>query len=69
MLRILLSPHKRLGISAAAIQWALSAESIETHHLHCWKIRTEPDLAPKIPVIIGLYPNLPVCAMVLSADE
>ena len=47
----------------------LAAESIQPHRFRCWKDSPDPEFAPKMLAVIGLYMQPPRNAVVLSVDE
>lgn len=58
-----------LGASKHAVWRALKKEGIHLHRARSWCVSTDPEFTEKSAVIIGLYLNPPLNALVLSVDE
>jgi len=60
---------KHLGVGTSVVHRVLAAESIKPHRFRYWKSSTDPEFAPKMLAVVGLYMDPPANAVVLSVDE
>ena len=56
-------------VSPATIQRIWKKHKLQPHRVESFKFSTDPDFAPKVRDIVGLYLNPPDRAIVLSVDE
>jgi transposase len=59
----------RLGISFASVARIWRKWNIQPHRIETFKFSTDPELAPKIRDVVGLYLDPPRGAVVVSVDE
>src|SRR5437879_11100528 len=57
------------GVSAAMIQRIWAKHKLQPHRVESFKFSNDPQFAPKVRDIVGLYMNPPDKAIVLSVDE
>jgi transposase len=60
---------ERYGIAASSVQRILRAHNLKPHRWGTFKFSKDPDFAPKLRDVVGLYMNPPTNAVVLSVDE
>lgn len=58
-----------VGVSNTTVCRVWQAHGLKPHRVRTFKLSTDPDFAPKLKDIVGLYLNPPDKAMVLSVDE
>jgi transposase len=56
-------------VSPATVQRIWKKHKLQPHRVESFKFSTDPEFAPKVRDIVGLYLNPPEKAMVLSVDE
>ena len=56
-------------VSPATVQRIWRKHRLQPHRLESFKFSTDPEFAPKVRDIVGLYQNPPDRAIVLSVDE
>jgi transposase len=56
-------------VSPATVQRIWKKHKLQPHRVASFKFSTDPDFAPKVRDIVGLYMNAPDRAIVLSVDE
>lgn len=56
-------------VSAATVQRIWKKHKLQPHRVENFKFSTDPEFAPKVRDIVGLYLNPPDRAVVLSVDE
>jgi transposase len=56
-------------VSAATVQRIWSKHKLQPHRVESFKFSSDPQFAPKVRDIVGLYMNPPDKAIVLSVDE
>jgi len=56
-------------VSAATVQRIWKKHKLQPHRVESFKFSTDPEFAPKVRDIVGLYMNPPDRAIVLSVDE
>jgi transposase len=56
-------------VSPATVQRIWKKHKLQPHRLESFKFSTDPEFAPKVRDIVGLYVNPPDRAIVLSVDE
>jgi len=56
-------------VSPATVQRIWKKHKLQPHRVESFKFSTDPDFAPKVRDIVGLYVNPPDRAIVLSVDE
>lgn len=56
-------------VSAATVQRIWKKHKLQPHRVENFKFSTDPEFAPKVRDIVGLYLNPPDKAVVLSVDE
>src|SRR5438552_12468426 len=56
-------------VSAATVQRIWAKHKLQPHRLESFKFSNDPQFAPKVRDIVGLYMNPPDKAIVLSVDE
>jgi transposase len=59
----------RQKVSPATVQRIWKKHKLQPHRLESFKFSNDPDFAPKVRDIVGLYVNPPDKAIVLSVDE
>ncbi len=57
------------GVSPATVQRIWEKHKLQPHRVESFKYSTDPQFAPKVRDIVGLYVNPPDRAIVLSVDE
>ena len=57
------------GVSPATVQRMWEKHKLQPHRVESFKFSTDPQFAPKVRDIVGLYVNPPNRAIVLSVDE
>jgi hypothetical protein len=57
------------NVSPATVQRIWKKHKLQPHRLESFKFSNDPDFAPKVRDIVGLYVNPPEKAIVLSVDE
>jgi transposase len=57
------------GVSPATVQRIWEKHKLQPHRVESFKFSTDPQFAPKVRDIVGLYVNPPDRAIVLSVDE
>lgn len=57
------------SVSPATVQRIWKKHKLQPHRLESFKFSNDPDFAPKVREIVGLYLNPPDKAIVLSVDE
>jgi transposase len=57
------------GVSPATVQRIWKKHKLQPHRVESFKFSNDPDFAPKVRDIVGLYLNPPDKAIVLSVDE
>jgi len=57
------------GISVSSVQRIWRAHGLRPHRVRQFKLSRDPDFAPKLRDIVGLYVDPPAHAIVLSVDE
>lgn len=60
---------KNQKVSPATVQRIWKKHKLQPHRVESFKFSTDPDFAPKVRDIVGLYMNPPDRAIVLSVDE
>jgi hypothetical protein len=60
---------KAARISTSSVQRIWRAHGLARHRVRHFKLSNDPDFAPKLREIAGLYVNPPAHAIVLSVDE
>jgi hypothetical protein len=56
-------------LAAATVQRIWKKHKLQPHRVESFKFSTDPEFAPKVRDIVGLYMNPPDRAIVLSVDE
>lgn len=56
-------------VSAATVQRIWNKHKLQPHRIESFKFSSDPEFAPKVRDIVGLYMNPPDKAIVLSVDE
>lgn len=56
-------------VSPATVQRIWKKHKLQAHRVESFKFSTDPEFAPKVRDIVGLYMNPPDRAIVLSVDE
>ena len=56
-------------VSPATVQRIWKKHKLQPHRVESFKFSTDPEFAPKVRDIVGLYLNPPDRAIVLSVDE
>jgi transposase len=56
-------------VSSATVQRIWKKHKLQPHRVESFKFSTDPEFAPKVRDIVGLYMNPPDRAIVLSVDE
>jgi transposase len=56
-------------VSAATVQRIWNKHKLQPHRVESFKFSSDPEFAPKVRDIVGLYMNPPDKAIVLSVDE
>ena len=56
-------------VSPATVQRIWKKHKLQPHRVESFKFSTDPEFAPKVRDIVGLYMNPPDRAIVLSVDE
>src|SRR3954462_15306955 len=56
-------------VSAATVQRIWNKHKLQPHRVESFKFSSDPEFAPKVRNIVGLYMNPPDKAIVLSVDE
>jgi hypothetical protein len=56
-------------VSAATVQRIWNKHKLQPHRVESFKFNSDPQFAPKVRDIVGLYMNPPDKAIVLSVDE
>lgn len=59
----------RQKVSPATVQRIWKKHKLQPHRVESFKFSTDPEFAPKVRDIVGLYMNPPDRAIVLSVDE
>jgi hypothetical protein len=57
------------AVSAATVQRIWNKHKLQPHRVESFKFNSDPQFAPKVRTIVGLYMNPPDKAIVLSVDE
>jgi hypothetical protein len=60
---------KAAGISVSSVQRIWRAHGLQPHRVRQFKLSTDPEFAPKLREVVGLYVDPPAHAIVLSVDE
>jgi len=60
---------KSQKVSPATVQRIWNKHKLQPHRVESFKFSTDPEFAPKVRDIVGLYMNAPDKAIVLSVDE
>ena len=58
-----------VGISASSVQRIWRAHGLQPHRVRRFKLSNDPQFAPKLRAIVGLYVDPPAHAIVLSFDD
>ena len=57
---------RAIGISVSSVQRIWNAHGLAPHRLRRFKLSRDPDFAPKLRDVVGLYVDSPAHAVVLS---
>ena len=60
---------ERVGISISSVQRIWRAHGLQPHRIRQFKLSNDPQFAPKLRDVVGLYIDPPAHAVVLSLDE
>ena len=60
---------KAVGLNVSSVQRICQAHGLQPHRLRRFKLSKDPEFAPKLREIVGLYVDRPAHAIVLSVDE